>query len=125
MKKLVFESLNEFINHPPAGGSFADHLIRSLQMESESDVEDLINLVDGNRDMLDVVDNMKNAAVDWSWDDIDDHNVVVDDWIDQAPIDREGVRAMVEANLDGLSEFLDDADMGIDPSPYFKELASL
>ncbi len=125
MKKLVFESLNEFVRetHPDA---YADHVIHALGFNDmdPSDPEyptykGIVDLINENRDLLALVDKMKaDAGVEWQWDEIDDHYVAGDIWVENPPRDREGVRNHVMDTLSGVSEHFIDMDFEVDPDAY-------
>ena len=123
MKKIVFESLNEFINNTNQEDTYLNHVLTG--MGDMPEYESTKALLQENSDLLSVIDEMKNSVVDWSWDDVDPHNGMPDNWAFDSPQDREGVREIVIDILGGMQEYFSDADIMADASPYIEKLEQL
>ena len=129
MKKLVFESLNEFMQGPQED-TYLNHIVEGLGDYDEDEdgyAEDreLKALLQENSDILALVDEMKNSVVDWSWDDIDEHNAAPDTWAFEPILDREGVKETMVMVLNGFAEFFGDMDKDVDPTPFLEQLRNL
>ena len=129
MKKIVYESLNEFVRGPQED-TYLNHIVEGLgdyDKDEDGYAEDMAlkTLLQENSDILALVDEMKNSVVDWSWDDIDEHNAAPDTWAFDPPVDREGVKETMEMVLNGFAEFFGDMDYEVNPAPYIEELNQL
>jgi hypothetical protein len=134
MKKLVFESLNEFVNDGRVI-SYTDHIKDLLDGENP----EIIQLLEDNADLVAVVDEAHADMSDLPWDDIDERGVSADDYFNfdeggtvVGITNREELKKQLGFVLRGLAEYGNDmsADFDgeyrtIDLDRYLQKLNSL
>lgn len=132
--KLVEESLNEFLNpfRRKKKDTYANHVIKATgfpEMDPSDPDYDLfkgvVKAIEKNRDLLALADELKNSGVDWTWEDLDDHNVAGDQWIEEEIADREDVKRFMYDVLIGLSEMLNDGGHPVDADPFIETLSQM